>query len=102
MKKVDEHILSQWNSLNLMDLIPLTNYKPKQINGFLVDGHLYDIRDCLTHKSSNIFIVEKDDEYGIEISRHSMAHLLAQSLLQLFPSAKIAVGPTTESGFFMT
>jgi threonyl-tRNA synthetase len=83
-----------------MDLIFLINEKPKNIYGFLIGGKLYDIRDSYEGPKENIFAIERTDEYGLDIARHSMAHLLAQSILDLYPSAKIAVGPTTDYGFF--
>jgi len=44
-------------------------------------------------------ITAKDDE-GVEVIRHSTAHLLAQAVKQLFPSAQVTIGPVIENGFF--
>ena len=100
MKKINIDILNEWKSHNFMDLINLLGEKPKNIMGFLMDNNLYDIRDTVDDKKNDIFIIEKHDEGGIDIIRHSMAHILAQSILSLYPSAQIAVGPTTSNGFF--
>ena len=100
MKKLSHDVLSQWSSNNLMDLVNLGNFKLKNINGFIINNQWHDVRDSFNYKDEEIFIIEKEDKEGLDISRHSMAHLLAQSILQLFPEAKIAVGPTTDYGFF--
>jgi threonyl-tRNA synthetase len=100
MKKITIDALNQWNSHKIMDLIDLSHEKPKNIGGFLINNNLYDIRDDYDDKNSDIFLIEKNDTQGLDIVRHSMAHLLAQSILYLYPDAKIAVGPTTNNGFF--
>ena len=49
---------------------------------------------------SEISIVTARDEDGLEIIRHSCAHLLAQAVKQLFPTAQVTIGPTIENGFY--
>src|SRR5690606_37833966 len=44
-------------------------------------------------------ITEKSDE-GLEVIRHSTAHLLAQAVKQLFPEAQVTIGPVIEDGFY--
>ena len=45
------------------------------------------------------FITAKDED-GLEIIRHSCAHLLGHAIKQLFPDVKMAIGPTIENGFY--
>jgi threonyl-tRNA synthetase len=63
-------------------------------NGQLVD---------LSHKmkeDTTLSIITARDEDGLEIIRHSAAHLLAQAVKQLFPSAQVTIGPVIEDGFY--
>ncbi|MDU6149785.1 MAG: threonine--tRNA ligase, partial [Haemophilus parainfluenzae] len=48
----------------------------------------------------NLEIITAKDEDGLEIIRHSCAHLLGHAIKQLFPDVKMAIGPTIENGFY--
>ena len=50
--------------------------------------------------SGRLEAVPKDSEEGIDILRHSTAHLMAHAVLRLYPDAKLAIGPTVENGFY--
>ena len=65
-----------------------------KINGVLVDASKTIFED------STVQILTADDEEGLEIIRHSCAHLLAHALKQLFPKIKLAIGPVIEEGFY--
>ena len=64
-----------------------------------VDGKLVDASDPIDHDASVAIITAKDDE-GLEILRHSCAHLLGHAIKQLYPQAKMAIGPTIDNGFY--
>lgn len=64
-----------------------------------VDGHLFDTSYPLTQDSKVRIITSKDPE-SLEIIRHSMAHLLAQAVKQLYPQAQVTIGPVIENGFY--
>jgi threonyl-tRNA synthetase len=49
---------------------------------------------------SALAIVTAKDEDGLEIMRHSTAHLLAQAVKQLYPDAQVTIGPTVDNGFY--
>ena len=67
--------------------------------GGRVNGERYDASDLITTDAElEIFTPKTDD--GIEIIRHSCAHLLGHALKQLWPDAKMAIGPTIENGFY--
>ncbi len=64
-----------------------------------VDGQLLDI--CIPIDSdSNVSIITAKDSEGVEIIRHSFAHLVGHAVKQLFPDAKMAIGPIIENGFY--
>jgi len=64
-----------------------------------VDGQLVDTAHVLENDINLAIVTGRDDE-GLEIIRHSTAHLLAQAVQQLFPSAQVTIGPVIEDGFF--
>jgi threonyl-tRNA synthetase len=64
-----------------------------------VDGKLVDACDPIENDATISIITAKDDE-GLEILRHSCAHLLGHAVKQLYPQAKMAIGPTIDNGFY--
>lgn len=64
-----------------------------------VDGRLVDC-DYQLQADAHLSIVTPRDPEGLEVLRHSCAHLLAMAVKQLYPSAQMAIGPVTEDGFF--
>ncbi|MGH8563171.1 MAG: threonine--tRNA ligase [Gammaproteobacteria bacterium] len=64
-----------------------------------VDGRLVDTAFRIGH-DANLRIVTADEPAGLEVLRHSTAHLLAQAVKRLFPSAQITIGPVIEDGFY--
>ena len=64
-----------------------------------IDGVLVDASKLITEDAEVEIITSKDDE-GIEVVRHSCAHLLAHALKQLYPEVKLAIGPVIDNGFY--
>ena len=64
-----------------------------------IDGQLVDACELITTDASLQLITSKDDE-GIEIIRHSCAHLLGHAIKQLWPDVKMAIGPVIDNGFY--
>ena len=64
-----------------------------------VNGQLVDACDPIETDADVSIITNKDDE-GLEILRHSCAHLLGHAIKQLYPEAKMAIGPTIDNGFY--
>ncbi len=64
-----------------------------------INGNLADT-STLINQDSTLQLVTAKDEDGITVIRHSTAHLLAQAVKQLFPSAQVTIGPVIENGFF--
>ena len=65
-----------------------------KVNGTLVDA------GTLIDQDATLQLVTAKDDDGIAVIRHSTAHLLAQAVKQLFPSAQVTIGPVIENGFF--
>ncbi|KPM78752.1 MULTISPECIES: threonine--tRNA ligase [Pseudoalteromonas] len=64
-----------------------------------VNGTRVDACDLITEDARLEIITAKDDD-GLEIIRHSCAHLIGHAVKQLFPEAKMAIGPTIDNGFY--
>ena len=65
----------------------------------LLNGKLVDASELIESDSDAVLVTNSDDD-GIEIIRHSCAHLFGHALKQLYPEAKMAIGPTIENGFY--
>lgn len=64
-----------------------------------VNGRLVDASDTIT-QDANLQIITPKDTDGLEIIRHSTAHLVGHAVKQLYPSAKMVIGPVIEDGFY--
>ena len=64
-----------------------------------VGGQLVDT-DFRIENDADVAIVTSRDADGLEILRHSTAHLLAQAVQELFPGAQVTIGPVIEDGFY--
>ena len=64
-----------------------------------VDGKLVDLGYRVESDAQVQIITERDAE-GVDILRHSTAHLLAQAVKELFPDAQVTIGPVIENGFY--
>jgi threonyl-tRNA synthetase len=67
--------------------------------GGVVDGREVDTSFVVEHDASLAIITEQDD-VGLEIIRHSTAHLLAMATQELFPGVQVTIGPVIEDGFY--
>jgi len=67
--------------------------------GGVVDSIIRDASYMVANDCSLKIITEKDSD-ALEIIRHSTAHLLAQAVKQLFPTAQVTIGPVIENGFY--
>ena len=64
-----------------------------------INGQLRDL-SVAVENDSNIEIIKKNDDEGIDIVRHSFAHLIGHAIKQLYPNAKMAIGPIIKNGFY--
>src|SRR6266478_201153 len=64
-----------------------------------VDGKLVDTSALIDHDAALEVVTDKDPD-GLEIIRHSTAHLLANAVQELFPDAQVTIGPVIEDGFY--
>ena len=64
-----------------------------------IDGQLVDACVSITEDASVEIVTSKDPD-GVDIIRHSFAHLMGHAIKQLYPTAKMAIGPVIENGFY--
>ncbi|MDY3869345.1 MAG: threonine--tRNA ligase [Pyramidobacter sp.] len=64
-----------------------------------VDGHAVDLDVCVEH-DAEVAPITLDSAEGLDIVRHSTAHLLAEAVCHLYPGAVVAIGPTIKDGFY--
>ncbi len=65
----------------------------------ILNGKIVDASELIESDSDAVLITNSDED-GVEIIRHSCAHLFGHALKQLYPKAKMAIGPTIENGFY--
>ena len=65
-----------------------------KVDGKVVDTSFVIDKDCL------LSIITAKDAEGLEVIRHSTAHLLAYAVKEIFPTAQVTIGPVIENGFF--
>ncbi|HET8790543.1 MAG TPA: threonine--tRNA ligase [Modicisalibacter sp.] len=64
-----------------------------------IDGVTVDAADLIDHDAKVAILTARDEE-GLEIIRHSCAHLIGHAVKQLYPDAKMAIGPVIDDGFY--
>ena len=64
-----------------------------------VDGKVVDTSYRIENDANLAIVTEKDAD-GLEVIRHSTAHLLAYAVKELFPEAQVTIGPVIENGFY--
>jgi threonyl-tRNA synthetase len=64
-----------------------------------IDDQLKDLNQVISNDTAISFITARDDE-GLEILRHSSAHVMAEAVLNIYDDAKLTIGPVVEDGFY--
>lgn len=71
----------------------------KKALALIVDGILMDLSSIFP-KTSTVEIITKEHPLALEIMRHTTSHIMAQALKELWPDARIAIGPVIDNGFY--
>ena len=75
------------------------NFKQKNIVAAKVNDRLTDLSDCIRDNSKVELITTNDDD-GLNILRHSCAHLFGHAIKQLHPETQMVIGPVIDNGFY--
>jgi threonyl-tRNA synthetase (EC 6.1.1.3)/Ser-tRNA(Thr) hydrolase (EC 3.1.1.-) len=83
------------------ELLKALNLDSKDIIGISIDGIIYDLQTPIYH-GGTLKPITKQDKESLDILRHSLAHIMAQALKEIYGDEKVhlGIGPTTEDGFF--
>ncbi len=65
----------------------------------VTENRVYDLSYKIKH-DTEVEVIYADDEAGLDIIRHDTAHVMAQAVKELFPSAQVVIGPTIQDGFY--
>ena len=84
--------------ITLEDLA-FNHFMYKDVVSASIDGRLFDLSDSV-EKSCSIEFIKKHDHDGLNIIRHSCAHLFGHALKQLYPDAQMVIGPVIDDGFY--
>ena len=96
----DGNIKNFDNSVSVYDVaVSISPSLAKKALAGSVDGQLVDLSYVITADCSLVIITDAHPA-SLEIIRHSTAHLLAQAVKSLFPSAQVTIGPVIENGFY--
>jgi threonyl-tRNA synthetase len=84
-----------------IELLKALNLDSKDIIGISIDGVIYDLQTPIYH-GGTLKPITKQDKESLDILRHSLAHIMAQALKEIYGDEKVhlGIGPTTEDGFF--
>ena len=87
------------NCLDVLSKV-LAKGKLKDVVACKLNDTVVDLDTLLSDENAEIEPIFIDSKEGLEILRHSTAHVMAQAVKRLFPHAKIAIGPAIENGFY--
>jgi len=86
------------NNETLEDVVK-KHFKEKNIVAANVDNTLKDLSDNVT-ENSNIELVTTNHKDGLDILRHSCAHVFGHAIKQIYPEVKMVIGPVIDNGFY--
>lgn len=100
----DDDVLVESDSHTVAELVRIAAKKaklknPKKIVGARVDGKLLGLADVVPG-NSEVEFVDKSSEDGLEILRHSAAHIMAAAVMRLYGPARLGIGPAIRDGFY--
>ncbi len=77
----------------------IIEFSDKEAVAAQIDGRLVDLSQTI-EKDTSISFISIYSKRGLEILRHSAAHVMAQAVKELFPTVKLTFGPSTDTGFY--
>ena len=84
---------------DILENVIKKNFKEKNIVAARVNDQLSDLSNTVKDNSV-VELVTTDDQDGIDVLRHSCAHIFGHAIKQLYPDVKMVIGPVIENGFY--
>lgn len=97
---INENHLTMTEGLTYINESDLKEKESKNIVGYNINGSIIDLFTPLPTITKEVIPITIDSEDGLEMLRHSAAHILAAAVKNLFPTVKISIGPSIENGFY--
>jgi len=95
---VDNKIIESNKEISIEELVK-NNFSYDDIVAAKVDGALVDLSELIT-SDCDISLIKSSDEEGLEIIRHTCAHVFGHAIKQIYPETKMVIGPTISNGFY--
>jgi threonyl-tRNA synthetase len=86
-------------AVSALDVLRSIDPRPKGVISAKVNGALTDLSALVEDGSVVEFVIGSSPD-GLSVIRHSTAHVMAQAVLELYPGAKYAIGPSIADGFY--
>ena len=87
------------DSNTILEDVIKKHFKEKNIVAARVNNNLCDLSDIVL-ENSNIELISTEDKDGIEIMRHTCAHIFGHAIKQIYPDVQMVIGPVIENGFY--
>jgi len=87
------------DSNTILEDVIKKHFKEKNIVAARVNNNLCDLSDIIL-ENSNIELISTEDKDGIEIMRHTCAHIFGHAIKQIYPDVQMVIGPVIENGFY--
>ncbi|AGC49617.1 threonine--tRNA ligase [Lawsonia intracellularis] len=97
---INKNHLTMTEGLTYINESGLKEEESKNIVGYNINGSIIDLFTPLPTITKEVIPITIDSEDGLEMLRHSAAHILAAAVKNLFPTVKISIGPSIENGFY--
>jgi threonyl-tRNA synthetase len=86
--------------ISARDLVKQKGQLTDDVVAIKIDGSVVDLHSPVDPSTSAFEVVKATDKDGIQVIRHSTAHVMADAVQKLFPGTKVTIGPAIEDGFF--
>ena len=95
---IENKVIETAESLSVDEIVKnnFSNIRPVAAK---IDGVLVDLSEIVT-KDSLIELIKPADEEGLEVIRHTCAHVFGHAIKQIYPDTKMVIGPTIDNGFY--
>ena len=97
--KIEERAIQKEAGITSLDLLEEFGVKEEDALAAKLNGKAIDLYTPL-RESGKLELIAVNTDEGLDVMRHSMAHLMAHAVLRIFKDVEFAIGPTIENGFY--
>ena len=96
--KIENKNIEAEKNISVEELIKI-NFNNQNPVAAKIDGKLVDLSDII-HSDVTIELIQSSDKEGLDIIRHTCAHVFGHAIKQIYPNAKMVIGPVIDNGFY--